>query len=170
MIDSRTRLFISAARSPGNFGATVYNELFRLYGLNAVYLPRKITDAGRLVEAVRALGIEGCSVTMPFKSAVISYLDKLDRTALRTGSVNTIVNRNGVLTGHNTDHYGAAAVLAALKPRSALIYGAGSVSRSLLLALRASRCGRIAAASADMSSARDSRCWSTETSTPTRKN
>ncbi|MBI4351706.1 MAG: shikimate 5-dehydrogenase [Elusimicrobia bacterium] len=144
MIDARTRLFISAAGAPGNFGAAVYNELFRLYRLNAVYLPRKAGDAGRLVEAVRTLGIEGCSVTMPFKSAVIRYLDKLDVTARRTGSVNTIVNRDGVLTGHDTDHYGAAAILAALKPRSALIYGAGSVSRSVLLALRGSRCGRIA--------------------------
>ena len=46
------------------------------------------------------------NVTIPYKTEVIPYLDELDERAKKIGAVNTVVNKNGVLTGYNTDYYG----------------------------------------------------------------
>ena len=46
------------------------------------------------------------NVTIPYKKDVIPYLDELDESAKQIGAVNTIVNRNGKLTGYNTDFTG----------------------------------------------------------------
>ncbi len=136
MIDKETKLFISASGTPGNFGATVYNQLFNKFNINAVYLPRKITDEKKLIEAIKTLNIKGCSVTMPLKSKVIGYLDKVDEIVEKTQSVNTIVNDNGILYGYNTDYYGAFEIISFLKLQNVLIYGAGSVTRSVIVVLQ----------------------------------
>jgi shikimate dehydrogenase len=79
------------------------------------------------------------SVTIPFKSAVIPYLDHLDPLAERIGAVNTIVNDEGRLVGFNTD---ARAAVQALKERinlpgtTCLIFGAGGAARAIGFALR----------------------------------
>jgi shikimate dehydrogenase len=86
---------------------------------------------------------------MPFKQAVIPFLDALDETAQSTGAVNTIVNDGGRLTGYNTDLTGAFLALATLQlqpEESALILGAGGVARSILVALRQLGYKRIAVA------------------------
>lgn len=49
---------------------------------------------------------DGLNVTIPYKQTVMKYLDSISPEAQRIGAVNTIVNRNGILTGHNTDYYG----------------------------------------------------------------
>ena len=46
------------------------------------------------------------NVTIPYKKAVLPYLDELDDSAKKIGAVNTIVHRNGKLIGYNTDYYG----------------------------------------------------------------
>lgn len=143
MINKETKLFISAAQSPGNFGATLYNKLFNIYNINAVYLPRKIINEKKLIEAIKTLDIKGCSVTMPLKSKVIEHLNKLDVIAEKTCSVNTIVNNDGILCGYNADYYGALDVISSLSPQSVLIYGAGSVTNSVILAVQDSSCENI---------------------------
>lgn len=135
-LGTETKVFFSASAQPGNFGASVYNYLFKELNINAVYLPRKVLDAGKLVEAIRTLGINGCSVSMPLKGQVVEYLDELEDLATATQSVNTILNQDGKLIGHNTDCYGAQQVLERLKPKSVLVYGAGSVTASILTALK----------------------------------
>lgn len=49
---------------------------------------------------------DGLNVTIPYKKEVLPYLDEVDPLALRLGAVNTIVRRNGKLTGYNSDYYG----------------------------------------------------------------
>lgn len=136
MINKDTKLFISASENPGNFGTIIYNRLFEIYDINAVYLSRKITDEIKLIEAIKTLNIQGCSVTAPFKSKVIGYLDKVDKIVEKTGSVNTIVNKNSILHGYNTDYYGASEIISSLKPKNILIYGSGSVTGSVIVALQ----------------------------------
>ncbi len=74
----------------------------------------------------------GVNVTVPYKKEVIKYLDKVDATALRCGSVNTVINDNGVLTGYNTDFCGLDAALKRagidLRGRNVLIAGSGGAS------------------------------------------
>ena len=139
MADRETQLFLSASSAPSNFGATVYGEIFRRRGVNAVYLPRKITDAVALVAGVRALGVRGCSVSMPLKSDVVPLLDEVDADAERVSSVNTIVNDSGRLRGFNTDAHGfRAALTGALRgiPASVVLHGAGSVAGTVVDVLR----------------------------------
>ena len=136
-IDATTELYVSVAAQPGRFGATVYNALFARYGLNKVYLPRRApATAMALVAAIHALDLRGVSVSMPLKSAVVPLLDEVEPIAQAAESVNTIVHRDGRLLGFNTDHFGASRVLAAFEPERVLVYGAGSVAGTVLLAAR----------------------------------
>ena len=74
----------------------------------------------------------GLNVTMPYKKAVIPYLDELSDRAIRLGAVNTIVRRDGKLIGHNTDYFGFASMIAesGLDPRGkkCLVLGSGGAS------------------------------------------
>ena len=58
------------------------------------------------VKGIRALKLVGSNVSMPNKTVVGKYLDKLSPAAELVGAVNTIVNKNGVLEGHCTDGIG----------------------------------------------------------------
>ena len=53
----------------------------------------------------------GINVTIPYKETVIPYLDEISPQALSIGAVNTIVNVNGKLYGHNTDYFGMLALI-----------------------------------------------------------
>lgn len=131
-------LCISIAARPGLFGATVHNAGYRALGLNYVYLPIRVTDLVGAIAGVRALGIRGCSVTMPFKEAVLQHLDALDSDARLVGAVNTVVNEQGRLTGYNTDLLGVREVLGGARVGPSdrvVVLGAGGVARAILSAL-----------------------------------
>ena len=65
-------------------------------------------DLGQLLQALRAIGFAGFNVTFPFKQTIMPLLDDLSAEARQIGAVNTVVNRNGRLIGHNTDSSGWA--------------------------------------------------------------
>lgn len=83
----------------------MYNHCFAKYGLDWAYLAFDISPekAGDAVQAIRTLHMRGANVTMPCKNAVIPYLDELTPAARAIQAVNTIVNDNGRLVGHDTD-------------------------------------------------------------------
>ena len=64
------------------------------------------TELERLLYGVRRLGFAGINVTFPYKEAVIGLLDDMSPGARAIGAVNTVVVREGRLTGHNTDATG----------------------------------------------------------------
>jgi shikimate dehydrogenase len=134
-VDKETQLFLSASSRPSRFGATIYNELFRFHRVNAVYLSRAVTDAKALATAIRTLDVRGCSVSMPMKSQIIEHLYQLDGEAERVRSVNTVLNQEGRLIGHNTDLHGVKETLRTLTFSSVLVYGSGSVVDSILHSL-----------------------------------
>ncbi|MBO5755351.1 MAG: shikimate dehydrogenase [Clostridia bacterium] len=74
------------------------------------------------------------NVTIPYKEAVLPYLDTVSEIARRIGAVNTIVNREGKLYGYNTDYYGMKALIAraglSLKDKKVLILGTGGTSKT----------------------------------------
>ena len=86
----------------------MYNHCFEKFGLDWAYLAFDIPQekAGEAVAAIRTLNLRGANVTMPCKNAVIPYLDELTPAAKAIQAVNTIVNENGRLVGHNTDGCG----------------------------------------------------------------
>ena len=86
----------------------MYNHCFQEFGLDWAYLAFDVPaeKAGDAVAAIRTLNMRGANVTMPCKNAVIPYLDELTPAAKAIQAVNTIVNENGRLVGHNTDGCG----------------------------------------------------------------
>ncbi|MDD5449627.1 MAG: shikimate dehydrogenase [Candidatus Omnitrophica bacterium] len=81
------------------------NAAFKKLGSNAVYAPFEVKpeELEGAVAGIRALGLGGVNITIPHKERVLKFLDELSPQAGLIGAVNTIVNRNGRLSGHNTD-------------------------------------------------------------------
>jgi len=111
-------------------------------GIDATYEKWEVTPegVGDFVNGLRASDTLGINITLPHKQAVIPFLDEVDEWATAAGAVNTIVNHDGRLTGHNTDGPGflrALLVETGYDPKGtrALILGAGGAARGILLAL-----------------------------------
>ncbi len=123
-----------------SFSPLIHNTAFQALGINAVYTafevePNKLKSA---LNGIRALGIQGVSVTIPHKEAVIPFLDEIDPLAQKIGSVNTILNQNGHLVGTNTDAYGlyrALSEVCTLDNKSIVILGSGGAARAALFSL-----------------------------------
>ena len=117
-------------------------------GLDWVYVPFEVApeDVGAAVQAIRALGLVGVNVTVPLKERVLPFLDAVDDAAARIGSVNTIHNENGRLTGYSTDGAGFLQSLQsagqAVSGREVYLLGAGGSARAVAWALASagSRC------------------------------
>ena len=77
-------------------------------GMDAVYQAWEVKpeDVGAFLQGIRSPDVLGINVTVPHKETVIPFLDQVDDWAAAAGAVNTIVNREGLLTGHNTDGTG----------------------------------------------------------------
>jgi shikimate dehydrogenase len=113
-------------------------------GLRCHYQLVEVAGADReqlkvLLEGVRRLGFAGINVTFPYKEAVLDLLDELSPGAARIGAVNTVVVRDGRLTGHNTDTTGFARAVSRLVAASShgpvAVIGAGGVGKAIAFAL-----------------------------------
>ena len=111
-------------------------------GFDGTYEPWDVAPdgVGEFVAGLRTPGTLGINVTVPHKEAVIPFLDEVDDWASTAGAVNTIVNRDGRLSGHNTDGIGFLRALregAEFEPRGrdVLVLGAGGSARGVVYAL-----------------------------------
>ncbi|HHY06303.1 MAG TPA: shikimate dehydrogenase [Clostridia bacterium] len=120
----------------------MYNAAFSELGMNSIYVALKV-EKDKLKDAIRglkALGIQGGNVTIPFKEKIISHLDELTTEARLIGAVNTFYWEEGRLWGDNTD---GAGFLVALRranfdfapSKSVLLLGAGGAARAVGVAL-----------------------------------
>lgn len=77
----------------------------------------------------------GINVTIPYKETVIPYLDVIEEQALQIGSVNTIVQRDGLLYGYNTDYWGFLYTLEKnkieLTNKKCIILGSGGAHKAV---------------------------------------
>lgn len=136
---------VGHSRSP-----TMHNAAFAALGLDWAYVPLPVAPpahgddaAARVRDAVlglRALGLRGANVTVPYKQAVLPWLDTLTPAARAMGAVNLIVvEPDGALLGDNTDAAGFAADLQAhgveASGKQALLLGAGGAARAVLFGL-----------------------------------
>lgn len=126
------------------------NAALRASCLNFIYVPFEVTaeNLGKAIDGLKALGIAGFNVTIPHKTAVMSYLDGLDETAVAAGAVNTVKNDSGRLIGYNTDGDGLVRSLAedlSFNPRnsSIAVIGAGGAARGAIAALSRAGAKRI---------------------------
>lgn len=87
-----------------------------------------------VIGGVRAMGIRGLTCTIPHKVEVMHHLDVIDPVAKKIGAVNTVVNDDGILTGHNTDWLGVVTPLeqiTSLPGKTVALIGAGGAARAM---------------------------------------
>lgn len=124
----------SIAGKPGRFGVAMHTAAYRALGLDWSYVAFGTEDTEGAVSAMRTLGIRGLGVTMPHKLRILPLLDALTDDAKAIEAVNTVVNDDGRLTGHNVDWIGAvAAVREAMEPTGTetAVVGAGGGARAI---------------------------------------
>lgn len=120
----------------------VHNAAFEAAGLDWAYLAFDVAPgaAGRALEGMRAMGIEGLSVTTPHKDDVARLVDRRSATAERLEAVNTVVNRAGELVGENTDGQGFVDAVRLdhgfdSAGQRCVVRGSGGAARAIVLAL-----------------------------------
>jgi shikimate dehydrogenase len=119
----------------------MHNAAFEALRLDYVFLAFKVKPAQvePAVNGMKALNIRGLNVTMPHKSTVINHLDRVDLSAQIVNSVNTILNKENLLFGFNTDGVGALKALrengVEPKGRKVLLLGAGGAARAIAYTL-----------------------------------
>ena len=138
MINGYTELVgLMASPIRHSHSPAMQNEAFRRAGINCVQLAFDVDDTNlkEAVHAIRVLGLRGSNVSMPNKTLVGQYLDKLSHEAQLIGSVNTIVNDNGLLTGYCTDGIGFMSSLKDegidIKGKKITVVGAGGAATAI---------------------------------------
>tara|TARA_A100001388_G_scaffold155858_1_gene116018 strand:+ start:564 stop:1361 length:798 start_codon:yes stop_codon:yes gene_type:complete len=120
----------------------LHNFWFEQNNIRATYEKKKINNNNlqSIISEIKEKKINGVNVTVPFKKAVIPYLDKLSLDAEQTQSVNTIILHNDNLVGHNTDIVGFTKAIKNLnfkiEGKKVFILGAGGVVPSIIFALK----------------------------------
>ncbi|MDO4621812.1 MAG: shikimate dehydrogenase [Eubacteriales bacterium] len=138
-IDGHTRLTgllgspVSHSMSP-----KMHNDSFQILGLNYAYLCFDVDEAHleTAVQGLRTCGIRGFNLTMPDKNRMAELADELSPAARLIGAVNTVVNDNGRLIGHNTDGVGFMRSLQDydfdIRGKEMTILGAGGAATAII--------------------------------------
>jgi shikimate dehydrogenase len=124
-----------------SFSRKYFSEKFKNDNLNNYeYVNFDIPDIFEFSKVIKTENIVGLNVTIPYKQAVIPFLDAVSKKAKKIGAVNTItVDKNGKTKGYNTDWYGFKKSIAQnIRPdhKKALILGTGGSSKAVAFALK----------------------------------
>jgi 3-dehydroquinate dehydratase/shikimate dehydrogenase len=117
----------------------LHNRAFRAAGLDCLYLPLQTDRVEPFMKALPDLGLEGFSVTRPFKIEIIPFLSALEASAADCGSVNTVLVRKDGLLGMSTDGVGVLGPLRkrlTVKDSRVIVLGAGGAARAAAFALQ----------------------------------
>lgn len=116
-----------------------FNAAFQELSIDAVYTRLAAWSARDIVEGIRAIGLAGVNITSPFKEEIIPFLDETDGDAQHIGAVNTVVAKDGKLTGCNTDHLGVCHAFLrngiSLFGKKAVVLGAGGAAKAAVFGL-----------------------------------
>lgn len=124
-----------------SFSAGYFTQKFESLGLENHFYRNYHLDE---IEQIKSIltdtpGLKGLNVTIPYKEAVIPYLDQIDPEAAAIGAVNTIAFQNGKTYGYNTDTYGfqiSVTPLIDAEVQKALVLGTGGASKAIVYSLR----------------------------------
>jgi len=127
----------------------LHNYWIKKNSIDAIYDKQKLNEdeLEQYILQIKEKKISGINVTVPFKKAIIPFLDELSTEAKSTQSVNTIYLRNNKVVGHNTDIFGFEMSIQKskynLKDKVVLILGAGGVVPSIIFALNKMKISKI---------------------------
>ena len=127
----------------------LHNHWLKENNIEAIYDKKKLNESElkSIISEVKEEKINGINVTVPFKKAVIPFLDELSPEAKETQSVNTIYLQNGNIIGHNTDIAGFELAIKYAKfdlnNKKIFVLGAGGVAPSIIYALRKMKVSKI---------------------------
>jgi shikimate 5-dehydrogenase len=131
MINKDTKIYCSFSSNPGNNGCIFFNDEFERNGIDAIYKSFYSDDIKKSIEAVKSLGIKGFALSMPFKIEALDYVDEVEESARKIGSINTVVNKDGYLKGYNTDWIGVKKYFETRRFDSIYIIGNGGFSKAV---------------------------------------
>ena len=140
-IDGHTRMYCLIGSPVEHSGSpAMYNYSFDRLGINSAYLAYDVPleKTGEAVAALKLLGCGGFNVTMPCKTEVTKYLDRLSPACELIGASNcVVVEPDGTLTGHNTDGLGFVANLRVhgvdVKGAKMVVLGAGGAATAVTM-------------------------------------
>ncbi|RDS80219.1 shikimate 5-dehydrogenase [Dyella monticola] len=138
-INRHTLLCMSLSGRPGNFGTRFQNFLYEALDLDYVYKAFTTKDLPAAIGGMRALGIRGCAISMPFKEACIPLVDRIDDSAGAIASINTIVNTDGTLHAYNTDYMAVRRLIeqhALTTDMRLVLRGSGGMAKAVACAFR----------------------------------
>ena len=127
----------------------LHNYWLKENNIEAIYDKKKLDDneLKNIISEVKKEKVNGINVTVPYKNAVIPFLDELSPEAKDTQSVNTIYFQNGSTVGHNTDIAGFELAIKYAKydvsKKEIFILGAGGVSPSIIYSLKKMKASKI---------------------------
>lgn len=118
----------------------LHNAAFNALGLDYVYVAFRVENLQSALSGMRSLeNFRGLSVTIPHKIEIMAYLDKISPLDRSIGSINTVINNAGELTGVGTDGPGALKALldggAKIDNAKVLLLGAGGAARAIAFTL-----------------------------------
>src|ERR1700691_344005 len=140
-VDAATRVYgVAGDPVTHSLSPAIMNAAFRRENVNAVYLALHAKTLKDLLNCVREIPIHGLSITMPYKEAILPYLDNTDAHTTKIGACNTVVRaQDGKLYGFNTDASGIVRPLErrlnTLEGARILVIGAGGAARAALCGL-----------------------------------
>ena len=138
-IDGYTRMAAVIAKPiRHSISPFIHNHAYQLTATNAVYLAWEVAEeqVEQSLQQLRVLDMLGANISMPYKKKVLPYLDQVDESAQLIGSVNTIVQKDGCLTGYNTDGLGFLKSLHktfSIKDKKLVLLGAGGAATAIVL-------------------------------------
>ncbi|MFW6148300.1 MAG: shikimate dehydrogenase [Atribacterota bacterium] len=128
----------------------IHQHFIRYYSLNYHYYPFQIAvdDLREAILGVKALGIRGVNITIPFKERSMEFMDFIDPQSAKIGAINTVVSHNNRLYGYNTDRIGFKLPLVKdsrveLADKKAVVLGAGGAAKAVVFSLAEEGCSGI---------------------------
>jgi shikimate dehydrogenase len=119
----------------------IHNAAIQAKGLNFIYAAFEVDNIEWAITGMRGLGIRGYSITIPHKVSALALADEVDPVAASIGSINTLVNTEGILRGYNTDGIGAMRAVESagikLAGSEVTILGSGGAARAIACTLAA---------------------------------
>jgi shikimate dehydrogenase len=136
---SKRQFGLLGKRLDYSFSKSFFTDYFSKHNIEAVFNNAETADLQTWIKSDEANKLDGFSVTIPYKQAIIPFLDSLSPEAKAIGAVNVVQRLDGKLIGHNTDAFGFKQ---SIKPfldfrhQKALILGTGGASKAIAYVLK----------------------------------